>query len=157
MTRSHPAAQEGGPAVTTLVVPHEASSVREVRHRMCTELLCRGVPGEVVDDAALVVSELVGNAVRHGAPLADGGVQVSWEVTEQGVLLECCDGGGGPPGVLPDAGHRPSSALSAEGGRGLAIVSSVSVRWGTSVRADGVTCVTAELRVPAVGESAETG
>ena len=33
---------------------------------------------EARDDARLVVSELVGNAVRHARPLADGTMRVAW-------------------------------------------------------------------------------
>ena len=36
-----------------------------------------GVGDETSDDARLVVSELVGNAVRHARPLADGTMRVA--------------------------------------------------------------------------------
>jgi anti-sigma regulatory factor (Ser/Thr protein kinase) len=142
--------------VTTVVLPHAPASVGIARRHMITELTCRGVPAPVVDDAALVLSELVGNAVRHGSPLPGGGVQVTWRRDGAVVHLEVCDGGGGPAGVEAEAGPRESSSTTAEGGRGLAIVSRIAAAWGRQVR-DGVTCVSAELRVPVAEADAATG
>lgn len=142
--------------MTTVLLPHAAASVGVARRHMITELICRGVPAPVVDDAALVLSELVGNAVRHGSPLPDGGIEVSWQREGAVVRLEVCDGGGGPAGVAAEGGPRATSSTTAEGGRGLAIVSRLAVTWGRQVR-DGVTCVTAELRVPAAESDAATG
>ena len=67
---------------------------------------------------ALVVSELVGNAVRHGRALPGGGLRAHWDVrTSPGVVrLEVEDGGGGP-GAVPAAAPE-----AAECGRGLALV-----------------------------------
>ena len=41
-------------------------------------------PDETSDDARLVVSELVGNAVRHARPLADGTMHVAWTSSDRG-------------------------------------------------------------------------
>lgn len=131
----------------TLRVAHDAASVAVARRRLVTELASRGLPSCLLDDVALVVSELVGNAVRHGAPLPDGGgVLVVWDVAGPYLRLEVCDGGGGPEGVGHDAGDLPTASTSAEGGRGLAIVATLATRWGTSVRG-AVTCVQAELPI----------
>lgn len=142
--------------MTTVVLPHAAASVGVARRHLITELTCRGVPAPVVDDAALVLSELVGNAVRHGSPLRGGGIEVTWRRDGAVVHLEVCDGGGGPAGVAAEGGPRPTSSTTAEGGRGLAIVSRVAATWGRQVRG-GVTCVSAELRIPAVESGAATG
>ena len=45
------------------------------------------------DDARLVVSELVGNAVRHARPLADGTMQVAWGQADDAVDIAVTDGG----------------------------------------------------------------
>lgn len=142
--------------MTTVVLPHAPVSVGTARRHLITELTCRGVPAPVVDDAALVLSELVGNAVRHGSPLPSGGVEVSWRRDGAVVHLEVCDGGGGPAGVRAEGGPRATSATTAEGGRGLAIVAQIAVTWGRQVR-DGVTCVVAELRVSVAESDAATG
>jgi anti-sigma regulatory factor (Ser/Thr protein kinase) len=73
-------------------------------------------------DAAVVVSELFGNAVTHGP--AGGQVLVGYCLWQQGARLVVCDGGG--PGVprLVQGGEL------AEGGRGLRVVDSLAARWG---------------------------
>ena len=39
------------------------------------------------DDARLVVSELVGNAVRHARPLADGTMRIAWDRDDSGINI----------------------------------------------------------------------
>lgn len=107
------------------------------------ELRERGVPAAVVDDAALVMSELVGNAVRHGQPLPGDYVRTSWWVDDGTVHLEVCDGGPGFGAVL-----RPVAA-TAEGGRGLPIVDTLASSWGTTAPdPSGGVGVFAELPLP---------
>ena len=45
-------------------------------------------------DARLVVSELVGNSVRHARPLADGTMHVAWNAGPAGLDIAVTDGGG---------------------------------------------------------------
>jgi serine/threonine-protein kinase RsbW len=115
------------------LVPHAPSSASNVRHELVVDLTTHDVPAAVVDDAALVLSELVGNAVRHASPLPDGCVCVSWELTDRALHLEVRDGGvdgDAAPRQQPVAEpeHVPASA---ENGRGLTIVSLLAQRWGT--------------------------
>jgi anti-sigma regulatory factor (Ser/Thr protein kinase) len=115
-----------------MLVAHAAPSAAAARHRLVDELRARGLPGMVVDDAALVLSELVGNAVRHGAPLATGGIRVGWTVTGETVRIEVSDGGRGP---LRHEASRPISgggSSDGEHGRGLAIVGMLSASWGSA-------------------------
>ena len=145
--------------MTSVLVPHAASSAAAVRRALVPELEACGVPQDVVDDAALVVSELVGNAVRHGAPLSQAGVRVSWWVAGGAVHLEVCDGGPGLPGEA--AGHVggvlrngsgepvPLTPSATEGGRGLPIVDLLSSRWGSTAPSPrGAVGVWAELPLP---------
>lgn len=104
-------------------VPYAPSSVALVRRRLVAGLAGQ-VPDEVLDDAALVVSELVANAVRHGAPLEGNALQVGWDVGCRCVRLSVVDGGCGPRGGIPDVG------LDSEGGRGLFLVDALSGSWG---------------------------
>ncbi|MDT7549436.1 MAG: hypothetical protein QOE84_1830 [Actinomycetota bacterium] len=113
-------------------MPHSAPSASLARHRLVDELRARGVANQVVDDAALVVSELVGNAVRHGAPLANGQIRVGWVVYDSVVRIEVSDGGRGPLRheviePLPGGG-----SADAETGRGLAIVALLTASWGSA-------------------------
>lgn len=128
--------------MTTLVLPHDGASASAARRALARDLGRQDVPEAVVDDALLVLSELVGNAVRHGAPLPGGGLQVSWWVAGEAVHVEVCDGGGGLPGDVveqrpgaptrdPDAGVM-SVPTGVEGGRGLPIIELLSARWGTT-------------------------
>lgn len=83
-------------------------------------------PAAVLDDMLLVVSELVTNAVEHGAPPV--GMTVSG--SSHGVTVEVYDAAGGEPRV------RTLERLDAAGGgRGLRLVSEIAADWG--VRADG--------------------
>jgi anti-sigma regulatory factor (Ser/Thr protein kinase) len=90
-------------------------------------------------DAAVVVSELFGNAVVHGP--AGGRVLVGYCLWQQGARLVVCDGGG--PGLprLAQAGEL------AEGGRGLRVVDSLAARWGT-LRVAGALAVWCDLGWP---------
>lgn len=129
-------------------VPHAPCSASAVRRELVVDLTSCDVPPAVVDDAALVMSELVGNAVRHGTPLPDGSVRVSWELAEGALHLEVCDGGGSEHEVV-DRGRVPASA---ESGRGLSIVSLLARRWGTTPYAGGQGVgVFADLDVSAQG------
>ena len=116
----------------SMVVPHAAPSASVVRHRFVDELRARGLPGMVVDDAALVLSELVGNAVRHGAPLPGGGIKVSWLVTADAVRIEVHDGGRGPLRHEAAAPLASGGSADAERGRGLGIVALLTASWGSA-------------------------
>jgi anti-sigma regulatory factor (Ser/Thr protein kinase) len=118
--------------MSTMLVPHAAPSASAVRHRFVDELRGRGVPAMVIDDAALVLSELVGNAVRHGAPLPGGGIRVRWAVSDDVVRIEVADGGRGP---LRHEASRPvqgGGSSDSEQGRGLAIVGMLTSSWGSA-------------------------
>lgn len=88
----------------------------EWMHRLETHQDCR-------DDARLVVSELVGNAIRHARPLADGNMQVSWGAGPTVIDIAVTDGGARTSPQRVDAG------VSDLAGRGLAIVETLADRW----------------------------
>jgi anti-sigma regulatory factor (Ser/Thr protein kinase) len=133
-----------------MLVPHAPPSAAAVRHRLLDELRGRGLPTRVVDDALLVASELIGNAVRHGQPLAmtDGCIKVVWEISAARVRIEVHDGGLGPVRGAPRA--RQGSADD-ERGRGLTIVSLLAGSWGSS-HDEAAAVVWAELPVAATAE-----
>ncbi|MGQ7295842.1 ATP-binding protein [Quadrisphaera sp. KR29] len=110
--------------------PQEVSSVRRVLH---DELVHDPRTSSAADDVAVVTSELVGNAVRHGTPL-DGGLLVRWRITGDEVAVEVVDGGGDdPPRELAARDADPLATC----GRGLRIVEEIARRWGTSLDAEG--------------------
>ena len=112
-----------------VVVPHHAHGARQARHRLAIELGGIIRPG-LLSDAIAVVAELVGNAVRHAAPLPGGVVRVAWRLRhtrlgDDQVEVRVTDGGGStaPPRVKV-------VGPEAVDGRGLAIVSALADRWG---------------------------
>jgi anti-sigma regulatory factor (Ser/Thr protein kinase) len=115
-----------------MLVPHSPSSASAVRHRFVDELRGRGLPAMVVDDAALVLSELVGNAIRHGAPLPTGGIRVGWTVGPDIIRIEVADGGRGPLRHEASVPLSAGGSADAERGRGLAIVSLLTASWGSA-------------------------
>lgn len=117
----------------TIRIPWAPSAAARVRRELVDDLVARGVSGEVVDEAELVVSELVANAIRHARPLADGAVRVHWKVKNNVVEVEVSDGGGSSvPRTAPPATWAP-------GGRGLRIVRSLAHEWGVVEEPNGRT------------------
>lgn len=125
-----------------LTLPFEAASVPRARRRLSDELAAHAVPDERREDALLIVSELVGNALRHARPQPDGNLAVSWIWRPDELEIRVADGGGS---TRPRTQH-PS--LSSIGGRGLEIVSGLAKRWGTEDGGQGV-CVYAVIAATA--------
>ena len=89
--------------------------------------------GDLCEDATLIVTELVANAVRHAGTV----IRLQLRRTDGGLRLEVTDGSVRPvQQTLPD--------LLDEGGRGLALVDALSTRYGVEGQPDGKT-VWAEL------------
>jgi serine/threonine-protein kinase RsbW len=112
-------------APITMRLPFSASAVSVARQRLKTWMTDHGEPQEAVEDARVVISELVANSVRHARPLADGSILVSWAPDRDGVHLSVTDGGSQ---TRPHSVQAPASALA---GRGMAIVDILSRRWWT--------------------------
>lgn len=124
---------------SVVFLPHTPSSVSGVRKRLCAELRASGVYEEVADDAAVVISELISNALRHARPLPSGEIRVSWSHEGDLIQLAVSDGGS------MTEPRRTRAALSSLGGRGLSIVETLSDGWGVAHDDDGTT-VWANLR-----------
>lgn len=109
------------------MTPESARAARRQARLACAE---HGVADGRCDDVVLVLSELLGNAVRHGSP------PVRYTVAPDGpdILVTVEDGHPSPPAGLMDAGPVTSSTSSApadtESGRGLHIVAALSRTWG---------------------------
>lgn len=104
-------------------LPFAAASAGEVRRALESWLTHHGYDDGVVDDARLVLSELVGNAIRHATPLLNGTLLIRWRLEGGRLLLTVCDGGGVTAPTRLDA--RPDAL----GGRGLTIVEALSSSW----------------------------
>jgi anti-sigma regulatory factor (Ser/Thr protein kinase) len=127
--------------VWCVVVPHRPEGARLARHRLSAALADR-LPATVLSDVVAVAAELIGNAVRHAAPLPGDVVRVAWRLSRVGVFeIRVTDGG---------AAGRPTERIAgpeAPDGRGLTIVSALADTWG--VVRDGLgQCVWAQVKVP---------
>lgn len=130
------------PTSSTMSVPHGASGVATARRRLRAELREGGAPESVIEDAVLILSELLSNSYRHARPL-DGSHQVraSWRQDVDGAVTISVTDGGGPTRPRP-----ASPSLTARGGRGLTIITSLSRAWGVRETDDsGAVTVWAEL------------
>jgi anti-sigma regulatory factor (Ser/Thr protein kinase) len=137
------------PTSSTMALTHGPTGVAEARRRLRKELYAQGVPDPVVDDAVLILSELLSNSCRHARPLGGardrdsndaGGIRAAWHTTAGGVLsIEVTDGGG------PTRPSPASPSLTARGGRGLGIVRTLSQHWGVRDGTSGEVTVWALL------------
>ncbi|MEE2035858.1 ATP-binding protein [Nocardiopsis sp. CT-R113] len=104
--------------------PRAVAAAREISEALLHEWEMQ----HLSDDVAVVVSELVTNAVRHGGPLpltrqSEGGIQLSLMRSGSEFICAVRDGGDRHP-------RRREVDLTVEGGRGLALVSAFAREWG---------------------------
>ena len=112
-----------GHAPVSMRVPFAASSVSHARQQLKRWMAEAGSSADHIEDARVVISELVGNAVRHAQPLSDGTILVTWSPTRRGLELSVTDGGSP---TRPRTVNAPSSALA---GRGMTIVETLASKW----------------------------
>ncbi|WP_307668597.1 ATP-binding protein [Streptomyces sp. V2I9] len=126
------------PASSSMAIPHGPAGVGQARHRMREQLRGNGVSDTVVDDAVLILSELLSNACRHGRPLGrhaevgDGDIRAAWRMDPAGALTVEVTDGGGPTRPAPS-----TPSVTARGGRGLNIISALAQEWGVRDDAPG--------------------
>lgn len=129
------------PTASVMAVPHGPSGVGVARRRMRAELLASGVQDTVVDDAVLILSELLSNSCRHARPIcgletpgsvrepahdgAPDAIRAAWRIDGHGQLTIAVTDGGGPTRPQP-----ATPSVTAKGGRGLAIIRSLAKEWG---------------------------
>ncbi len=106
-------------AAATTRLPTDPSAARQAR-AFLRGARCPAHHASVLDDAELLTSELVTNAVLHGAPPVTISVQCD---TTEGMRIRVTDGSARRP--------RPRDAAPADpGGRGMALVDLLSAAWG---------------------------
>ena len=133
-------AQEVG-ASNVVHLPCVPASVALARRAVSEDLRAAGIFDYAVSDAALVISELLSNAILHAYPLPGERLQVAWTVNGTSVELAVSDGGSA---TMPHASRPSTSSVS---GRGLTIVEHLSQTWGVRTEDVGLT-VWAVLAAP---------
>jgi anti-sigma regulatory factor (Ser/Thr protein kinase) len=117
--------------------PEAATEARQ----LVSDLAPKLIPDQFRDDVVLLTSELVANALRHGAPAASVDHGIGLMITAEGRVLRVAVVDSGP-------GFDPSRLRpSATGGWGLLLVDRLASRWGLD-RKDGQTEVWFEIDVP---------
>ncbi|MGH3311705.1 MAG: ATP-binding protein [Streptomyces sp.] len=120
----------GDPTIDEVRLPNRPESARTARQLARTVLrLHWGLPRQTTDDAVLLVSELVGNAVRHTGAHVFGLRMLrrrGW------IRAEVRDPSRGLPCLLP------VQALDTSG-RGVFLVDTLSDRWGVDLLPRGKT------------------
>ncbi len=111
-----------------VLLPYAPSSVAVARRRLAADLRAAGIFEPAVGDVALVVSELLSNAIRHAHPLPGSQVRVAWMLDSDAVEVTVSDGG------APTRPRVARPSLSSLGGRGLGIVENLARCWG--IRSD---------------------
>ena len=115
------------PATHWASFAHDAASVPKARHVVRTVLDGAGLDEMALAEIEIVVSEIVGNAVRH----AQGDVmQVRLRRTGNVLRIAVHDRSSSPPAPR-------EASFDDESGRGMMIIGALSSRWGWEPRPDG--------------------
>lgn len=111
-------------------LPSKAASVADAR-RFAARLLAEWGLDELAADAALLLSELVTNAIVH-VPRGAGDVRLVLGRTPDHLVAQVIDAGG----CLPLCGE---AGPDSEGGRGMWLVEQIAAQWGHHATATGKT------------------
>ena len=122
--------------VATLQLPSQSSSAARARQFISDFCSAAGLSKDLCQTAALIVSELVTNAVVHGRTSARIEVHRPQDVLRVAVRDD--------NEQLPEVGESPSP--DAVAGRGMIIVNALADRWGVEA-SDGGKAVWFELRL----------
>ncbi|GAB3681174.1 ATP-binding protein [Angustibacter aerolatus] len=112
---------DADPDSATAIVPSVPGSVPATRAFLVGMLRGWSVRPEAVDDAALLATELITNAVTHG----EGAVTLAVEVDGDDLRVAVTDHGVGRP-------SPKEPTVDGEHGRGLWLVQAMSRDWGTT-------------------------
>ncbi|MEU8269396.1 ATP-binding protein [Sphaerisporangium sp. NPDC049002] len=104
-----------------MTIPGDAENVAEAR-RFVVKLL--GAGHRDIETSRLLLSELIGNSIRHSASGRGGSVTVAVLDVGGALRVEVADGGGETVPCLCSRGEL------LESGRGMKMVDAMASRWG---------------------------
>jgi hypothetical protein len=125
-----------GQRTAVFEVPPSATALSDARRFAAATLAEWDLPGSVAEDAILIVSELVTNAIVHGRPP----VRLRLVRAPRELAIEVDDDAGAIPRKL-------HASLDDINGRGLAIVAEIGSRWAARANGRGKT-VWSTLPIP---------
>ena len=137
------------PEPLRIQVPTDLLYVRPVRKMLEALLHAQGWPEDDVDDAALIITEIVQNAVEHGSR-ADGRetVEISFHAHPDAVDLVVEDPGSGEdPRAVLDRDVEQPVPLDEARGRGLFLIHRLTARFERSLGAGGGLRVSARKEI----------
>jgi CheY-like chemotaxis protein len=123
-----------GPRAAVFRVADRADEIASARHFTAHHGQAWGYD-DVIEDALIVVSELVTNAIMHARSACD----LRLKDADHILRIEVIDGGDGSPELQRPTAHS-------EHGRGLLLVSAMCAAWGVDTLGDGRKMVWAELK-----------
>lgn len=107
-----------------ILLDYSLSAAGTARHALIDSMAGQEVHPEVVEEASIVISELVTNAVQHSEPSVGDQVRAAWTLRKGVVEVSVTDAGG-------ESTPRPARRhVLASSGRGLRIVRSLAHEWG---------------------------
>lgn len=123
-----------------VAVREAADAVRLARRFVTTQLDRWAVSSNIVSDAVLVASELVTNALRHGAAPR----RLELELSPDRLRIAVSDAGSGRPRRRA-SDQADDDDDDQENGRGLALLEAIGSDWGTEAKAATGKCVWCDL------------
>jgi len=126
-----------------MLLTADPESVKAAREFTAETLRCWQLD-ELMDEGVMIASELVTNAVRHGACAggpASGKVGLSWQRHVGRVICVVTDGSTMPPVLM-------AADMDAESGRGLHVVDALAAGWGWTMVGGAEKAVWAILALP---------
>ena len=117
-------ATQASPRLIALALPGIPESVPVARLRIRAALGLHGL-GEYADDAEIITSELVTNAVRHACGNDTETIGITLTRTGSPATVTIAVSDSSPHGPV-----RRDTPAGGEQGRGLQIVEALSARWG---------------------------
>jgi anti-sigma regulatory factor (Ser/Thr protein kinase) len=140
-----PLMPDGLPTSFQLYVPTDLVFVRPVRKMLEALLYAQGWEEDDVDDAGLIVTEIVQNAVEHGS-LADGEERITVTILALGdaVEIEVLDPGtGSDPALAIERDVEAPVPMDQPRGRGLFLIHRLAGQFERSLADQGGLCIRA--------------